>query len=126
MKKLIIPTLILVFMALACANQNRSGQTTSSAGTPTPTPTKQEAKLAQERARVTVINEMERNFLEKGMDVHFTWQKNDTLKVTYVLMSRPMVYQIQNDTDFIQNMGTLGVKKVILTDGFRETWTISP
>jgi len=77
----------------------------------------------REHERNGAIMKLEDEFLKKGMDVHFDWPKKDTLRMKYVLMSRPMVYKIQNETDFMANLARLGVKRVIFTDGFNETWT---
>lgn len=75
--------------------------------------------------RKTAIEKLEKDLLSKGMDFYFTFEgKNeDTLRVKYVLMSRPVVHQITNETDFLSNMATLGVKKVIFTDGYDDTWS---
>jgi hypothetical protein len=82
-------------------------------------------KTAMRDVRETVIAKLEKDLLSKGMDFYFSFEgKNqDTLRAKYVLMSRPMVYQITNETDFLKNMELIGVKKVIFTDGFDSSWT---
>ncbi len=79
------------------------------------------ARVADRRAYPALL---ERNFLKQGMDVYVTveGQEATTLRVKYVLMSRPMVYKIQTETDFVQNCRAMGFKKVIMDDGFRSTW----
>lgn len=123
MKSLLLPLAILFLVVLGCTAPPTTKQV-SNAAPPTPSPTLTKAELKIQRE--SMISDLEREYLEDGMDVHFTWPKADTLKMTYVLMSRPAVYKIQNDTHFVETMGKLGVKKVILTDGYNHTWTITP
>lgn len=121
---IILPLAVLIFVALGCTPSNRQAGPATPLPKASPTPTLTTAQKKEKRE--SAIEDMERKFLSKGMDVHFSWPQKDTLKMRYVLMSRPIVYQIQNETDFVQTLGELGVKKLILTDGYRETWTIEP
>lgn len=76
-------------------------------------------------ARKLVAEQMERNYLEKNMDVTVTVSgpNNTTIKLKYVLISRPLVYQLTNDSEFMGNLRSAGFKKVIFTDGYFNTWT---
>ena len=68
---------------------------------------------------------MENSFLKKGMDVQVSTSgpKGTTLTIRYILMSRPIVYQVINETDFIKNRRSDGFKKAVFTDGYNKTWT---
>jgi hypothetical protein len=68
---------------------------------------------------------MENSFLKKGMDVHvsISGPKGTTLTIRYILMSRPIVYQVLNETDFVKNRKGDGFKKAVFTDGYKQTWT---
>lgn len=64
-------------------------------------------------------------FLKQGMDVsvrtggvHAT-----TLTLSYVLMGRPTVFNLVNDSAFMGAIDELGFKTVIFTDGYDHTWT---
>lgn len=82
-------------------------------------------KIVAKVVRKAVIAAMEKDLLSKGMDFYFTFEgkEEDILRVKYVLMSRPLIYKITNETEFTQNMQKTGVKKIIFTDGYNETWT---
>lgn len=58
-------------------------------------------------------------FLKAGSDVGVaaSGPKNTVLTISYVLMNRPLVYQIETQSRFLQNAWDAGFKKVILTDG---------
>jgi len=64
--------------------------------------------------------------LAQGMDVStsVSGRNNTTLKITYALMSRPVVFQLRNTADFRNGIQENGFKKVILTDGYSRTWTL--
>lgn len=84
-----------------------------------------EVKEGMKLIRQSVIKEMEQKMLAQGMDFYFSAEgKNaDILRVKYVLMSRPLVYKITTETEFLENMKKTGVKKVIFTDGYDDSWT---
>ncbi len=68
----------------------------------------------------------EKNYLDSGMDVHVTLHGKDktSIKLTYVLMSRPLAHQLSNDNSLISGMKNLGFKKMILSDGYKSLWEI--
>lgn len=76
-------------------------------------------------ARKEFASMTEQEYLKDGMDYYFRAQgkNNTTLYIKYVLMSRPLAYNIINDSLFIQTLRSLGFKKLILTDGYDSTWT---
>jgi hypothetical protein len=83
-------------------------------------------QIANQKAeREAIIDRLESNLLKQGMDFYFNWEGpgGDTLRIKYVLMSRPVVYNITNETDFLNNLRAVGVKKVIFTDGYDESWS---
>jgi hypothetical protein len=77
-----------------------------------------------ERERDAFADVAERHFLESHMDVYVTVSgpNKTTIKFKYVLMSRPTVYNVMNDSGFVQQLKDRGFKKVIFTDGYDETW----
>jgi hypothetical protein len=87
---------------------------------------KENNRLADIAAREYAAKEMERRFLDRGLDAHITAVGKDktTLRLKYVLVSRPMVHQLANDTATMQSLRKAGFKKLILDDGYREQWTI--
>ena len=82
-------------------------------------------KWAQAFARQYYSDELEKVYLSKGMDVEVSVSGTDntTIKLKYVLMSRPLVYQMTNDSSVTGKLRELGFKKIIFTDGYRNTWT---
>lgn len=78
--------------------------------------------------RKTFAKEYERKLLDKGMDVYVTTIGKDcsTLKLKWVLVSRPLVHQICNEDGMMGTLRSLGFKKFILADGYDKSWTITP
>jgi hypothetical protein len=83
------------------------------------------AKVFMKSGRENIANELEKRYLSNGMDVRITLSgpEKTIMRMEYVLMSRPLIYKITNETDFLQNLKTLGFKKVIFTDGYYHSWT---
>ncbi|MCI0662202.1 MAG: hypothetical protein L0220_14120 [Acidobacteria bacterium] len=91
-------------------------------------------KITKERERAKAVLESaerrdfagiaERNLLSKGFDVTVlvNGPENRTLRITYVLMSRPLVYQLTNDHGFLETAQARGFHKVIFSDGYNRTW----
>ena len=79
---------------------------------------------AQAEGRASYADTLETTYLKQNMDVTVTVSgpENTTIKLKYVLMSRPMVYNLTNDSSVMGNLRTLGFKKVIFTDGYFNTW----
>jgi len=75
-------------------------------------------------ARETYANTLEREYLKKGMDVDISLSGADktTIRFKYVLMSRPMVYQMMTDAEVTNTLRSVGFKKIIFTDGYYQTW----
>lgn len=91
----------------------------------TPTPLTKAQLLEKRKAYITL---WERAMLGRGHDFYFTLtgKNKDELRVKYVLIDRPFVYQFQRDyADLIREMGTLGFRKIHLTDGYESEWTIN-
>ncbi len=76
-------------------------------------------------AREKFAYEYEKKLLEEGMDVYVRAQGKDktTLYLKYVLFSRPLIYNLVNDSNFSNLVTSNGFKKVIFTDGYDSTWT---
>lgn len=67
---------------------------------------------------------MEEIFVKSGMDVKVTagGAKKDRLTLKYVLMSKPMVYKLDNEVKLSEQARTFGFKKITYTDGYNESW----
>jgi hypothetical protein len=83
-------------------------------------------KAAEVTTRSEYAKQYERNLLEAGMDVYVSTSgpQHTTLRIQYVLLSRPVVYQIINDRALMRNWRELGFKKALFTDGYNETYTV--
>ncbi len=83
------------------------------------------AKKFMIEQRETLAKRMEREYLSKGMDVDviLSGSEKTTIKLQYVLFNRPFVYKLTNETDVLENLKKAGFKKVILSDGYRYSWT---
>lgn len=91
-----------------------------------------QATLAAERKRVegdasgrkAYANELEHRYLKRGMDVHVSVEgdRNTTLKLRWVLISRPTVYNFINDRDLMSNLKSRGFRQLVMTDGYNSTW----
>ena len=76
--------------------------------------------------RKVFAKEYERSLLDKGFDAYAsTHGKNHTtLKLKWVLISRPLVHKVCNDMDLIERLRSMGFKKFILSDGYENSWTV--
>lgn len=68
----------------------------------------------------------ERQLLDQGMDVYVSalGKSRQTLKVKWILVSRPLVYKMINDPNFVSKLREMGFKKLVMTDGYDDTWSI--
>lgn len=76
--------------------------------------------------RKTYIQTKESELLGKGFDAYLSLRgkKQDELQIKYVLMSRPMVYQLSQDLDFRHTLQRYGFIKVHFTDGYTDSWDL--
>lgn len=63
---------------------------------------------------------MESSFLKNGLDVTLTTTgaKDTILNFRYVLVSRPFLYKLANETEFLKNCKRVGFTKVNFTNGY--------
>lgn len=75
-------------------------------------------------ARQAGADNVERGMLAKGYDVTVTVSgpRNTTIKITYVLMNRPMVYQLEQ-SGLLNQLRGQGFRKVIFADGYGTWWS---
>ncbi|QWG13648.1 hypothetical protein KMZ29_02610 [Bradyrhizobium sediminis] len=71
---------------------------------------------------------LDTGFLKAGRDASFkvSGAKNTTLEMVYILINRPFVYQITNESKFLENAWNMGFKKVIFRSGYgygSNAWT---
>lgn len=72
------------------------------------------------------VEELEREYLGKGFDVHLTatGPYKTIFNFKYVLVSRPLVYQLTNSNTFMGSLRSRGFKKAVFTDGYSGGWTM--
>jgi hypothetical protein len=87
---------------------------------------KESSRLAGIATREVFARQLEKNYLDQGLDVYVSLhgQDNTTLKLKFVLFSRPLVHKFTNDAGAMAALRKAGFKKVILTDGYNQTWTL--
>lgn len=82
-----------------------------------------ETAAAESAARKQGAYNVERGLLSKGYDATVTVSgpENRTIRITYVLMNRPTVYQLV-EGGFLDQLRAQGFRKVIFSDGYGSTW----
>ncbi len=82
------------------------------------------AKESAQR-RKDVAEKMELNFLDSGMDVHVSVAGKDraTLKIKYILMSRPFAHKIINAHEQINILKLMGFKRIEFWGLDEERWS---
>ena len=75
--------------------------------------------------REDFASDLERDYLKRGMDMRVRAEDTDktTLKMTHILMGRPLVYQFTNDSDFIDVLYRFGFGKLIMSNGYGQSWS---
>ena len=65
-------------------------------------------------------NEMEKTWLKNGMDAHVSTSgsKSTTLVIRYVLVSRPLLFKLMNETPFVENAKKVGFTNIHFTNGY--------
>jgi hypothetical protein len=68
----------------------------------------------------------ERELLRKWMDVTISTEGNkaSTLRIKYVLMSKPLVFNMSQDGGLMDRYRERGFKKLVLTDGYNKSWML--
>lgn len=88
--------------------------------------TAQAAKKAAIANRKLFAKNYEQQLLSKGMDVYATvhGKENTTLKIKWILVSRPLVHKMINEGGTVDNLKNMGFTKLVMTDGYDDTWNI--
>jgi hypothetical protein len=70
------------------------------------------------KKRQELVRDMDRDFLDKGMDVKLAMSgaEKTTLSLECLLFNRPMVYTLVEKTDLIPNLKNAGFKEVIFSN----------
>jgi hypothetical protein len=78
------------------------------------------------KGRMAYAKELETCFLEKGMDFYITVSGKSKTAITFkwILMSRPLVYQINKDELLLRSLKRRGFKTATFTDGYHQSWEI--
>jgi hypothetical protein len=76
-------------------------------------------------ARRTYAAEYEKRLLAAGQDATVTVGSPDsnTLNISFVLINRPFVYQIENDSNLNAEWKRLGFRSIHLSDGYDSSWS---
>lgn len=85
----------------------------------------EQVRIANDSAgRKGFADDLEVKFLKEWRDAKFrvSGDKNTTLKMTYILVGRPFVHNLYQDTKFFENAKARGFKRLIFTDGYDKTW----
>lgn len=79
-----------------------------------------------QQQRVIYASSAEQIFVKNGMDVKVSARgaKKDQLRLSYALMSKPLVYQFQNEMKLDEQARLFSFKKIIYTDDYDSTWTV--
>lgn len=77
------------------------------------------------KMRENFARDYENNLLSQGMDVEVSLSgaEKKNINIKYVLMSRPLVYKLVNEGQFLENLKMMGFSKVVLDDGYGKSWT---
>lgn len=84
----------------------------------------------EQQARELYASSLAEIFVKNGMDVEVraTGKEKRQLRISYALMSQPLVYKFQNEIKIGEQAVPLGFKKLIYTNGFEsslgQTWTV--
>jgi hypothetical protein len=80
----------------------------------------------EQQARELYASTVAQIFIKSGMDVRVTatGTEKKTLRLAYVLMSQPIVYDFQNNVKLDEQAKGLGFLKLVYTDGFNASWTV--
>lgn len=67
------------------------------------------------RTRQEYAGQLEKNFLTRGIDasVRVSGKESSTITIEYILFSRPMVYKLTTEGDFVQTLRKAGFQKLI-------------
>jgi hypothetical protein len=86
-------------------------------------------KLTREgvAGRQQYVEELEKEYLRKGYDVHLTATGPHKTLFTFkfILVSRPLVYQLSESDTFIAALRSRGFKKAVFTDGYNSQWNLN-
>lgn len=90
---------------------------------------KAEAKvLLLTLARASFAKDLENSYLDKGInaDVTVSGPAKTNLRIKWALVSKVAAHQLDKNDQFWSNVQEMGFKKVILTDGYDESfsWTV--
>jgi hypothetical protein len=86
---------------------------------------------AQLTLREAYASSVEEIFIKTGMDarVRAVGEAKKTIRITYALMSQPLIYKFQNEIKIDDQAKNVGFSKLVYTNGFEsslgKTWTVS-
>ncbi len=88
---------------------------------------KRENDLVLMQARKDFAKTYEKELLQQGMDAYVTTQGQDhsVLQIRYILMNKSFVHDLSNNAEFTDTLRRMEFKKLKLTNGYDESWTVS-
>jgi hypothetical protein len=77
--------------------------------------------------RKSFASTYEKDLLRKGLSATVSTEgdKSSTLKVSYPLMSKALAFNLNENSKFTDQLRELGFRKLIMTDGYNESWSAS-
>lgn len=77
------------------------------------------ADKVMRKQRENIKNKLDEIFLTMGMDVNIrlSGKEKTTIKMENILMGRPLVYRLTNETKILELLQNTGFKRVIFSDG---------
>jgi hypothetical protein len=129
---LIIVGVLVVGNALTKSHEPKTTGSVSNTSPNAAAPAMPAAPSPEERraARQRFAEEYEKKMLTKGMDftVRATGPQRRTLDMKWILVSRPLAYQLSQDQEVVENLQQMGFRRVIIGDGHDErySFTIDP
>lgn len=123
-----LTAIVVVFGALVLVGALAGKNQPSSRGAEvTAAPIKETIVPAPDRdSRKSFAKDMEEEYLKKYMDVSVdaVGANSTTLRMRWVLMSRPIVYNLTNDYALVKQLRFYGFKRVRLENGYDSAWDI--
>ncbi len=84
----------------------------------------------EQQSRELYASSLSEIFIKSGMDVEVsaTGREKKRLRISYALMSQPLIYKFQNEIKIQSQAAPLGFTQIVYTNGFEssmgKTWTV--
>ncbi len=87
----------------------------------------EKARADNVSGRKSFAAEYEKGLLRKGLSVsvYAEGDRSSSLRLKYALMSKALAFNMKEDNKLMDRLRELGFRKVILTDGYNDAWTVT-